>query len=63
MEQIDKAAEWIAQAIAEKRSVFGFASMHAGIVIEPVYRSGNLDGGPDFNARIIEKYKDVIHYL
>jgi len=43
LEQIDKAAEWIAQAIAEKRSVFGFAPMHAGIVIEElVYRAGGL---------------------
>lgn len=43
MEQIDSAAELIAQAIRDKRSVFGFAPMHAGIVIEElVYRAGGL---------------------
>lgn len=43
MEAIDKAAEMIASAIADKRAVFGFAPMHAGIVIEElVYRAGGL---------------------
>lgn len=40
---IDQAAETIAQAIAQKRSVFGFSPMHAGIIIEElVYRAGGL---------------------
>ena len=43
MEEIDRAAEAIACAIRDKRSVYGFAPMHAGIVIEElVYRAGGL---------------------
>ena len=43
MAQIDRAATLIAEAIRDKRSVFGFAPMHAGIVIEElVYRAGGL---------------------
>ncbi|MBR5287163.1 MAG: SIS domain-containing protein [Clostridia bacterium] len=43
MQQIDRAADVIASAIRDKRSVFGFAPMHAGIVIEElVYRAGGL---------------------
>ena len=43
MPQIDRAATLIAEAIRDKRSVFGFAPMHAGIVIEElVYRAGGL---------------------
>ncbi len=43
MEPIDRAADIIACAIRDKRSVYGFAPMHAGIIIEElVYRAGGL---------------------
>ncbi len=43
MPAMDQAAEMIASAIADKHAVFGFAPMHAGIVIEElVYRAGGL---------------------
>jgi uncharacterized phosphosugar-binding protein len=29
----------------------------------PVYRSANLDGGLEYNAKIMEEYKDLIHYI
>lgn len=29
----------------------------------PVFMSANLDAGREFNAKIFEEYKDVIHYL
>lgn len=32
-------------------------------VIPPVFHSANVDGGDEFNKRIIEKYKDSITYI
>ncbi|HOL79644.1 MAG TPA: hypothetical protein PLA10_06430, partial [Clostridiales bacterium] len=29
----------------------------------PVFRSANLDGGDEYNARMFEKYKDRITYM
>jgi len=29
----------------------------------PVYMSANLDGGDEYNARLLEQYRDRIHYM
>ena len=43
MENIVKAANLMVEAIEKKQNIFGFAPMHAGIVIEElVYRAGGL---------------------
>jgi uncharacterized phosphosugar-binding protein len=33
-----------------------------GIDVPPVFYSANLDGGDEKNKKIIDEYKDVIHY-
>jgi len=29
----------------------------------PIFRSANLDGGDDYNATMMARYKDQIHYM
>jgi len=37
--------------------------MIASGIEPPVFHSANVDGGDDFNAKILEKYKNQVHYL
>ncbi|MBC7088470.1 MAG: SIS domain-containing protein [Tissierellales bacterium] len=32
-------------------------------IIPPIYHSANIDGGDDFNKKIMDKYGDRIHYI
>jgi len=55
-------------------SVTGIAIMHAVIsqtvelligrgIQPPVFRSANLDGADEYNRKLLERYKDQIHYM
>jgi len=64
----------VAQKVGPISTIAGAAILNAVIVqtvanlIErgidpPIYMSGNLDGGDEYNRQMLERYRDRIHYL
>jgi uncharacterized phosphosugar-binding protein len=59
---------------APSSTISGITMLHAVIsetienliklgISPPVFLSANLDGGDEHNRRMLEKYKDQIHYI
>lgn len=66
--------EGLPEKTAPASTISGIAMLHAIIsetisnlislgITPPVYLSANLDGGDEHNRRMLEKYKDQIHYV
>lgn len=66
--------EGLPEKTAPASTISGIAMLHAIIsetisnlitlgITPPVYLSANLDGGDEHNRRMLEKYRDQIHYV
>jgi len=68
------AVEGMQLRVGPTSTVIGAAIMNAVVVesaalfiekgiIPPVFMSSNMEGGDEYNARILEEYRDSIHYI
>ncbi|SES88180.1 sugar isomerase domain-containing protein [Anaerobranca gottschalkii] len=66
--------EGLSQKVGPTSTIIGAAIGHsivietANILLEkgiqpPIFHSANIDGGDEFNKKILEKHKNLIHYL